>query len=298
MSETGHIAVVGTFDGVHLGHRFLLDELRSRGAEAGLSPIVVTFAAHPLSVVNPEAAPRLLTTLDERLRLLRQAGIGETVVLPFDDRLRMMSAREFMTMLRDRHGVRALLVGFNHRFGRDRLGGVDDYRRIGREIGVAVTLADEYRPADGMAVSSSAIRKSIGEGDVAAAARALGRSYSIAGVVGCGKQLGRVIGFPTANVTDVDSAKIIPATGVYAATVTAAGHSHRAVVNVGYRPTVDKAAGAPLSIEAHIPGFAGDLYGSPVEVAFDSRIRGERRFPSLDALRSRIALDIAALSDL
>lgn len=298
MSDKGHIAVIGTFDGVHRGHRFLLDELRSRGEATGLSPMVVTFAAHPLSVVRPDAAPKLLTTLPERLSLLREAGISDVVVLPFDDELRQMSAREFMTMLRDRRGVKALLVGFNHRFGSDRLGDFDDYRRIGREIGVDVTKADEYRPADGIAISSSAIRRNILDGDVAAAARSLGRSYSIAGTVGRGRQLGRTIGFPTANLYGVDSDKILPATGVYAATATVGERQHRAVVNVGHCPTVDSSVDAPLSIEAHIPGFAGDLYGCPIEVAFDSRIRGERRFHSLDALRSQIALDIASLNNL
>lgn len=298
MSDRGHIAVVGTFDGVHRGHRFLLEELRSRGEATGLSPMVVTFAAHPLSVVRPDAAPKLLTTLPERLKLLREEGAGNVVVLPFDELLRQMSAREFMTMLRDSRGVKALLVGFNHRFGCDRLEELADYRRIGREIGVDVTKADEYRPADGIAISSSAIRKNILDGDVAAAARSLGRGYSIAGTVGRGKQLGRTIGFPTANVMDVDSDKILPATGVYAATVTVGNQPRRAVVNVGHRPTVDCSIDAPLSIEAHIPGFDDDLYGSPIEVAFDSRIRGERRFNSLDELRSQIALDIASLDNL
>lgn len=297
MSDKGHIAVIGTFDGVHRGHRFLLEKLRSHGKATGLSPMVVTFAAHPLSVVRPDAAPKLLTTLPERLKLLGEAGIGDVVVLPFDDVLRQMSAREFMTMLRDRHGVKALLVGFNHRFGCDKLEGLADYRRIGCEIGVDVTKADEYKPADGVAISSSAIRKNILDGDVAAAARSLGRSYSIAGTVGRGKQLGRTIGFPTANVKDVDSDKILPATGVYAATVTVDNRLRRAVVNVGHRPTVDCSIDAPLSIEAHIPGFEGDLYGCPVEVAFDERIRGERRFHSLDELRSQIALDIASLNN-
>lgn len=298
MSDRGHIAVVGTFDGVHRGHRFLLEELRSRGEATGLSPMVVTFAAHPLSVVRPDAAPKLLTTLPERLKLLREEGACNVVVLPFDELLRQMSAREFMTMLRDSRGVKALLVGFNHRFGCDRLEELADYRRIGREIGVDVTKADEYRPADGIAISSSAIRKNILDGDVAAAARSLGRGYSIAGTVGRGKQLGRTIGFPTANVMDVDSDKILPATGVYAATVTVGNQPRRAVVNVGHRPTVDCSIDAPLSIEAHIPGFDDDLYGSPIEVAFDSRIRGERRFNSLDELRSQIALDIASLDNL
>lgn len=298
MSDRGHIAVVGTFDGVHRGHRFLLEELRSRGEATGLSPMVVTFAAHPLSVVRPDAAPKLLTTLPERLKLLREEGACNVIVLPFDELLRQMSAREFMTMLRDSRGVKALLVGFNHRFGCDRLEELADYRRIGREIGVDVTKADEYRPADGIAISSSAIRKNILDGDVAAAARSLGRGYSIAGTVGRGKQLGRTIGFPTANVMDVDSDKILPATGVYAATVTVGNQPRRAVVNVGHRPTVDCSIDAPLSIEAHIPGFDDDLYGSPIEVAFDSRIRGERRFNSLDELRSQIALDIASLDNL
>lgn len=129
MSDKGHIAVIGTFDGVHRGHRFLLEELRSRSEATGLSPMVVTFAAHPLSVVRPDAAPKLLTTLPERLKLLGEAGIGDVVVLPFDDVLRQMSAREFMTMLRDRHGVKALLVGFNHRFGCDKLEGLAEDRK-------------------------------------------------------------------------------------------------------------------------------------------------------------------------
>lgn len=297
MSDMGHIAVVGTFDGVHRGHQFLLDELRTRGAAAGLSPFVMTFSTHPLAVVRPDAEPKLLTTIDERLELLGNEGVDDVVVLPFDDRLRMMSAREFMAMLRDRYRVKELLVGFNHRFGCDRLGNVDDYRRIGSGIGVDVAAAPEYRPDDGVAISSSAIRKSILEGEVAAAAKSLGRSYSISGVVGRGKQLGRTIGFPTANVVDVDSAKIMPVTGVYASKVSVDGQSLPAVVNVGCRPTVDRSADAALTIEAHIPDFSGDLYGAPITVAFDRRIRDERRFPSLEALRSQIALDIASLSN-
>lgn len=298
MSGRGHIAVVGTFDGVHRGHRFLLDGVKARGVETGLCPMVVTFDTHPLAVVRPDAAPKLLTTLDERVDLLRGAGIDDIAVLPFNDALMRMSAREFMTMLRDNHGVKAMLVGFNHRFGRGRAEGLDDYRRIGREIGVDIIPAAEYRPVGGGHVSSSSIRENVIAGDVTAAASALGRSYSLTGVVGHGRQLGREIGFPTANIEGVDSSKIIPATGVYAATVTLDDRSAwPAVVNVGRRPTVDDPATAPLSIEAHIPGFSGDLYGKPLTVDFDRRIRGERRFPSLAALRTQIALDLAALSN-
>lgn len=297
MSATaGNIAVVGTFDGVHRGHQFLLRQLCSRGAATGLSPIVVTFDRHPLSVVRPDAAPKLLTTTAERLSLLREAApLDDVVLLHFDDALRALSAGDFMAMLRDRHQVSSMLLGFNHRFGSDRITDFADYRRIANDLGVDIELAPEYRPDGSAPISSTAIRKALLDGDPAAAATALGRSYSISGTVGQGKQLGRTIGFPTANLVDINPDKIIPATGVYAATALLDNRRWQAVVNIGRRPTVDNSENARVSIEAHILGFDGDIYSAPLTLSFDRLIRRERRFPSLDALRHQIAADIASI---
>lgn len=291
-----NIAVIGTFDGVHLGHRHLLDTLRHRAEILRLSPMVVTFRQHPLSVINPAAAPKLLTTLDEKLRQLRRDGIDSVVTLDFDDKLRQLTAEQFMTLLRDRHGVAGLLVGFNHHFGSDKSLGFSDYCEIGRSIGMDVYLADEFRRDGIAAVSSSAIRSMIAAADMEGAAGALGRDYSLSGVVEHGRQIGRTIGFPTANIGNIHPSKMIPPSGVYAATVILDdGSSYRAVVNIGSRPTIDHSTEAPVTIEAHLIGYSGDLYGRPATLTFLRRLRPERRFPTLDALRHQITLDIASL---
>lgn len=295
-SSQRHMAVVGTFDGVHLGHRYLLDTLCRRAMPPALSPMVVTFPQHPLSVISPGSEPPLLTTPDEKESLLHSAGIDKVVTLRFDDTLRQLSAQRFMTMLRDRYDVSGMLMGFNHRFGSDRSLGFNDYREIGRSIGVDVSLAGEFRPENNAAISSSAIRSMIAAGDLESAAAALGRPYSLSGIVGNGHRIGRTIGFPTANIGDINPSKMIPPSGVYAAIATLDdGSCYQAVVNIGRRPTVDVSADPPVTIEAHLIGFDGDLYGRPLTLSFVKRLRGERRFPSLDELKAQIARDIASL---
>lgn len=291
-----HIAVAGTFDGVHLGHRHLLDTLVERGCERGLSPMVVTFRQHPLSVIRPGAVPPALTTPREKEALLHQAGIENVVTLDFDEQLRRMTAGEFMKMLHDCYGVDEILMGFNHRFGSDNSLAFSDYCEAGHTVGVDVSLAGEFRRKDGSAISSSAIRAMLGRGEVENAAAALGREYSLSGVVGHGRRIGRTIGFPTANIIDVHPSKMIPAPGVYAAVaILDDGSRYQAVVNIGRRPTVEKSADTPLTIEAHLIGFDGDLYGRALTLSFVKRLRGERPFPSLDELKKQIALDIASL---
>lgn len=288
----GSIAAVGMFDGLHTGHTHLLNSLKAKGEEHGLHPVVITFSNHPLEIIAPEKAPRLLSTPEEKAALFHAAGM-EAHIIPFDNTLRMTSATGFLHMLSQRYGVREMLLGFNNRFGHDAPHDFDDYRRLASECGITVTQATELNRGDGTHVSSSVIRDLIGHhGNMTAATLLLGYPYELSGTVISGKQLGRTIGFPTANLLPSDSRKLIPKTGVYAATATIPnGEQHPAVVNIGHRPTVDN-PGSTISIEAHILGFTGNLYGHTVTLQFRRRLRDERRFPTLDALRTQIAADI------
>lgn len=289
-TEGRRAASVGMFDGVHAGHAFLLRCLGDVARERGLRSCAVTFRNHPLSEIRPDAAPRLLSTSGEKLSLLAAAGADDCLLLHFDWQLRSMSSEAFMIMLHDRYGVDALLLGFNNNFGCDRGLSFDDYRAIGERAGVEVLKAPEFR-GDGCGVSSSSIRRIVASGDVAQAARLLGRRYTLTGPVVAGKQLGRTIGFPTANILPDCADKLIPGNGVYAARAFApSGLVFPAMVNIGRRPTVDR-PGAPVSIETHLIGFSDDLYSRSVTLEFVEFLRGESRFNSIDALRSQLEND-------
>lgn len=270
-------AVTGTFDGVHRGHRFLLDQLKCEADARGLQPLAITFSTHPLALIDPERTPRSLSSLEERVRRL---GV-DVEVLEFDDALRNMTAEKFIAMLHERYGVTLFLLGFNNKIGSDRLGAD---QLAGRIIsGVEIMAAGEH-PV--LPVSSSAIRAALEAGDITDANRMLGRPYSLTGKVVLGKQLGRTLGFPTANV-EPDADVVVPAKGVY---VARAGE-HMAVVNIGRRPTVDR-PDAPVSIEAHILDFRGDIYGRTLTIEFLARLRGEKKFASLQELKDAINTDI------
>ena len=305
------IAVVGMFDGVHSGHRYLLDQLRLQAAERSLKPLVITFTNHPLSVIAPDKAPRLLTLPLEKAALIRREGFlgDEILLLPFDEKLRSTSAAGFLGMLRGRFDCAALLMGFNNRFGHDAPGDFASYKQLAANAGIELIQARELPAREG--VSSSEIRRLIAAGEVADAAALLGRPYTLTGTVVRGKALGRTLGFPTANL-HTPSTLILPAPGVYAATATIAPPlfpsivasrqasskaelSYPARVNIGSRPTVDD-PGAPLSVEAHIIGLpeGTTLYDCRLTLSFVDRLRSERRFASLEALRAQLLLDRAA----
>lgn len=305
------IAVVGMFDGVHSGHRYLLDQLRLQAAERSLKPLVITFTNHPLSVIAPDKAPRLLTLPLEKAALIRREGFlgDEILLLPFDEKLRSTSAAGFLGMLRGRVDCAALLMGFNNRFGHDAPGDFASYKQLAANAGIELIQARELPAREG--VSSSEIRRLIAAGEVADAAALLGRPYTLTGTVVRGKALGRTLGFPTANL-HTPSTLILPAPGVYAATATIAPPlfpsivasrqasskaelSYPAMVNIGSRPTVDD-PGAPLSVEAHIIGLpeGTTLYDCRLTLSFVDRLRSERRFASLEALRAQLLLDRAA----
>lgn len=283
------IATIGMFDGVHAGHRFLIDFVCAKGTEYGLTPALVTFAEHPLAVVHPERVPKLITPPDERITMLSNSAATDVVVLGFDRRMSRMSARSFLKMLHRRWNVDALVVGFNHRFGRDRADGFEAYEKIGAELGMKIIAAPESKTA-GKPVSSSVIRQYICNGDMSQTADALGREYALRGRVVHGQQIGRKLKYPTANIVPVHTEQIVPGNGVYAARVTTPdGEKRNAMVNIGVRPTVSSSS--DRVIEAHIFDYLGYIYDEEVDVEFVERIRGEKRFGSLDALAAQLKKD-------
>lgn len=289
------IAAVGMYDGVHAGHRFLIDYLGVEARSRGLVPSVVTFSRHPLTVVRPLEAPALLNTLDDRVRLLAEAGAHDIILLSFNDALRHMSAREFLTLLRKKFAIEALVLGFNNHFGHDLIEGMEQYKAIGRETGVEVIPAPEYR-GPGAPVSSSVIRRHLTEGRPDEAARLLGSPYAIRGKVINGKKLGRTLGFPTANLEMPPAPILIPKPGVYAAYVTTPDGIRRpAVVNIGYRPTVSDTGSSTraLSIEAHILDFVGYIYDEEITIEFMKYLRGEKAFPTTTRLAEQVKEDTA-----
>ena len=282
-------ATIGFFDGVHRGHQFVIGRLNTMARESGMRSTVITFDRHPRQVVHADYVPQLITPTDEKLRLLRLTGADSVEVLPFDADMARLSARDFMqTVLRDRLGVARLLIGYDNRFGHNRAEGLGDYVAYGRELGIDV-VSNTPVDVDGLRVSSSLVRRLIASGDVAEAARCLGRAFKMEGTVEHGYQMGRRIGFPTANIAPSCAEQIIPLTGVYAVRLSIEGGEWRpAMMNVGDNPTFGRDR---LTLEAHIIGFSGDIYGRRVAVEFCRRLRGERRFGSVDELKAQMEKD-------
>lgn len=293
------IAAVGMYDGVHLGHRFLIDYLCVEARGRGLRPAAVTFSRHPLSLVRPLEAPALLSTLEERVDALGRAGAQDVILLSFNDKLRRLPAEDFLRLLRRNFGIDTLVLGFNNRLGHDRLEGLDTYRTIGEKVGMEIIAAPEYR-GPGAPVSSSVIRRHLAEGRPEEAARLLGKPYSLRGRVVGGNRLGRTLGYATANVEPLDASMLIPKPGVYAAWVTTPdGERRPAMVNIGFRPTVsDSASPADLTIEAHILDYNGYLYEEQIEIEFMRYLRAERRFSSTDKLARQLDDDAKSVRKL
>lgn len=277
-------AVIGTFDGMHLGHAAVLSTLFKESESRGLEPIAITFDRHPLSLIAPERAPKAITTLAKKEELIRKSGVTP-IVLPFDEKLRSTTAADWMKFLKESHEVDLLVVGYDTTFGCDGLAySISDYRRLGEEIGIEVIEAPFVA-----GISSSAIRKAISEGNVEKAAVMLGRHFSLPGIVVDGNRLGRTIGFPTANLMP-SPGLVIPANGVYAAkAVLPDGKKMDAMVNIGVRPTIMR--GDNKTVEAHLIGWEGDLYGKNIRLTFHRRLRDEVRFNSIDALRKQLDTD-------
>lgn len=273
------IATIGFFDGVHKGHQFLFEHLRSIADERGLAPLIVTFESHPRIVLESDYVPQLLSSLEERVSQLKK--YGEVLVLPFSE-VQTLTAAQFMTQLRDQYKVTTLLMGYDHRFGSDRLKHPQDYRRIGEQCGVEVITLSEYTEGE-WHVSSTEIRLALESGNIAVANELLGHPYFLRGKVVHGKGVGRKLGFPTANIEPLDALKVIPKNGVYAALVnTPTRDDAPAFVNIDVNGL----------IEVHIPSFKGDLYDQILKVRFVRFLREEKHFDSLEELREQIKADI------
>ena len=284
------IATIGMFDGVHLGHATLLAFLKEQARQRGLESAVVTFAQHPQAVLHPEAGIKMIMTVDDKLKLIARHGIDCTVLLDFTRELSLLDSSRFIELLRDRYGVAALVAGYDHHFGHNKQETFADYVRHGRELGVDIVKAPEYLGAYAP-VSSSIIRKLIASGKVDDAMHCMGHPYSLAGKVVHGFHNGSGIGFPTANVGELDPTLILPHRGAYAVMVDVAGKHLKGMVNVGVRPTMHN--GHRLSIEVNIFDFDGDIYGMPIKLEFIKFLRLEFKLGSIEELRAQLTRDRA-----
>ena len=283
------VVTVGTFDGVHRGHWAVLDEIARRARASGRVSVLVTFEPHPLEIVNPAAAPPLLTLPDEKRLVLAQSAVDRVAFVPFTAELRDYAPERFVReVLEERFDLAELVIGFDHGFGRGRTGDVEMLRRIGAEDGFAVDVVPAVHLEDGRPISSTLVRRAVAGGDLALAARALGRPYSVSGVVEPGAGRGRTIGIPTINVAPPSPRKLLPPDGVYAAVVATRHGAHGAMLNLGGRPTFGETA---RRLEAHLFGFEGDLYGATVSIDFLERLRDTRRFGSADELVAQLQRD-------
>lgn len=284
----GSVATVGTFDGVHLGHREVLREIVRRARQSGRTGVLVTFEPHPLRVVRPQDAPPLLTTLAEKGPLLESTGLDLVCVLPFTTTLQRYPARQFVTeILLHQVGMRELVMGYDHGFGRGREGSAETLRELGRELGFGVDVVDAVQ-VDGSAVSSTRIRRLLEAGDVVAAAKLLGRPYSVRGVVEKGAQRGRELGFPTANVRVESEEKMVPRQGIYLAYGIFDGSRIPGLLHLGPRPTFE---GAGPAFEIHLLDWTGDLYGRTIEVEFCAHLRDIEAYDSVEALVAQMHRD-------
>ncbi|WP_302403124.1 bifunctional riboflavin kinase/FAD synthetase [Leyella stercorea] len=284
-----YCATIGFFDGVHRGHQFMIDSLTTMAHAQGRQSLVITFDRHPRQVVHADYVPQLITTTDEKLQLLHATAADRIEMLHFDAQMAQLSAYEFMRqVLHEKYGVAMLLTGYDNRFGHNRAEGFADYVRYGEEMGMKV-LQNTPIDIDGMRVSSSLIRRLIVEGNITEASNCMGHPYSITGSVAHGFQEGRRIGFPTANIVPESAEKLVPGNGVYATRVSVEGGEWMpAMLNIGTNPTFQR---QQTTIEAHIIGFEGDIYGRKVRVEFGRKLRDEQRFESVEALQKQLEAD-------
>jgi riboflavin kinase/FMN adenylyltransferase len=290
----GSAVTIGAYDGVHVGHQFVLAEVGRRAQAAGLTTVVVTFDRHPATVVRPESAPASLTDLDQKLDLLAATGVDRTLVIPFDKQRAAETAEEFVEEVLVRAlGTRLVVVGEDFHFGARRAGNVALLTALGEKYGFSVEgLSLEGGEED--PVSSTRIRQLLASGEVETASRLLGRPHQVRGTVERGDgRGGPELGFPTANV-EVPEGILLPAEGIYACWYTRPdGSRHAAAVSLGRRPTFYRSAESPL-LEAYLLDFDGNLYGETARVSFVARLREERRFDSVEALIAQMGADVAA----
>ena len=291
------VVTMGTFDGVHRGHQAVLAEVTRRARAGKLASVLVTFDPHPLAVVNPAAAPKLLTLPAEKAALVKAQGIERCVLMEFTPAVAQLDAEAFVSRLCDEYGMRELVMGYDHGFGRGRAGDLELVERLAREQNFSLAVVDAVRD-NGQPISSTLIRSGVAHGDLDSAARWLGQRYSIRGTVVRGAGRGRTIGIPTINLAPPDSRKLLPPDGVYAvrARILESGSGILApgskilggMMNQGPRPTFGDQA---RTLEVHLFDFDGELYGATVDVEWVRRLRDVQAFPSREALVAQLERD-------
>ncbi|GAB3959764.1 bifunctional riboflavin kinase/FAD synthetase [Spirosoma harenae] len=286
---TNAVVTSGTFDGVHLGHQTILARLTEVAKASEGESVLITYWPHPRTVVSNDSQNlKLLTTLDEKIELLDQAGVENLIVIPFTRSFSELTSEEYIRqILIDKIGTKKLVIGYDHRFGKDREGGFDYIKAHQREYGFEIEEIPR-QDVETVGVSSSRIRTALNEGNIFTANRLLGRSYTLTGTIVKGRQLGRTIGFPTANMQVDDPVKLIPANGVYAVEVEYAGQTLTGMLNIGFRPTV---AGTNQTIETYIFDFDKDIYGEHMTLKFKEFLRPEQKFDGLPALVAQLKND-------
>lgn len=298
MPAVASAATIGFFDGVHRGHQYLIRQVVQCAASRGQASLLVTFRRHPRQVMHADYQPQLLSTFEEKCALLAVTGADYCATLDFTMELAALSARQFMAdILRDKFGVRTLVIGYDHRFGHDRVAGFADYVEYGRELGMEVVRAEPFSMG-GVNVSSSVVRACLCDGEVAMAARCLGRPYAFSGIVVEGFHEGHGLGYPTANLQPEDPCKLVPKGGVYAVKVRLQGRqaAFAGMLNIGTRPTLDN--GDNRSIEVYLLDFSGDLYGCRLTLDFICRLRDEKKFRNKGELANQLRADEAAVRNL
>ena len=281
------ILTIGVFDGVHLGHKHLLDKLIERAGRLNLLSGVVTFAPHPQNFLFPETELPFLTSLEQRKVLLEDAGAEAVIVLPFSQELAQLSARDFMGLLKEYLRLKELVIGPNFALGRNREGDASNLRKLGWEMGFTVTVVPPAR-INGEMVSSTAVRKALAGGNLEKVRSLIGRPFSLQAKVIRGESRGAKLDYPTANL-EIEPGQALPAEGVYATWAYIGGQARKSVTNIGRRPTF---GGGKSVVEVYILGYRGSLYGEELKIDIIERLRDEKQFDSAEALRQQIARDI------
>jgi len=283
------VATLGAFDGVHLGHRQIIDKVIESSKKRGLKSAVLTFERHPVSVINPERAPKLLSTQEEKLEKLKSTGIDAVFVLKFSKSIAGMSAEQFITdYLVNCIGMKTFIIGYDHKLGRDGVASTAKLQEFADKHNFDLEVVQPILQ-DGMVVKSSAVRKHISDGNVDLAAVLLGEQYSLSGTVVEGHGIGAKIGFPTANIKPLNEEKIVPAAGVYGGVIEIGPETKDVVMSIGPNPTFNN---SDETIEVHIPDFRGDLYGKTVRIGFTRKLRDTKKFKSQEELKNQIKNDI------
>lgn len=288
VAENPTVVTIGTFDGVHLGHQKIIAQITAAAKEKECDSLVLTFFPHPRMVLQEGTEMKQLNTIDEKITLLEQLGVDHLVIHPFDKAFSRMTAEEFVKqVLVDTFRLKKIIIGYDHRFGRNRTADINDLIAFGETYGFEVSQISAEELND-VSISSTKIRTALSEGNIELANNYLGYPYAITGKVVKGQQLGRTIGYPTANIAIQEDYKLIPQNGVYVVQSVIHGKTVFGMMNIGNRPTVN---GTSQTIEVHFLDFDQELYDQTISVSFLKRLRNEQKFPSLDALKTQLLSD-------